>query len=288
MMVYIMYIIIAILISILGLFALIFISNNFLKIKKYTISNSKLPKEFNNFKIVHISDVHSKIFGKNNIEFINKVKEINPDIVIMSGDIIDKREQDIETFLSMYKDIYDSYTTFYSIGNHERKLGYKKYKRYIELLKESGVNVIVNGKERLYKNKEYIVINALKFRENMQPKILTAQREEKFINYMNKKLAPVDINKFNILITHDPENFKMYQKLNIDLIFSGHIHGGLIRFGKICLLSPRRNLFPKNSYGLNKKDNTCMITSAGIGSASIPIRLFNRPEIVTVTLKKCN
>jgi hypothetical protein len=120
----------------------------------------------------------------------------------------------------------------------------------------------------------------------MQPKKLTEERKEKYIKYMRNKLKDINTNEFNILITHDPENFKLYEKLKVDLIFSGHVHGGLVRVGKLCLLSPRRKFFPKYSYGKNTINDTTIITSSGIGNATIPIRLFNRPEIVEVVLKK--
>ena len=119
----------------------------------------------------------------------------------------------------------------------------------------------------------------------MQPKFLTEEKKKKYINYMRNKLGDIKENEFNILLAHDPENFKMYEKLNVDLIFSGHVHGGLVRFGKICLLSPRRKFFPKYSYGKNILNKTTLITSSGLGNATIPVRLFNRPEIVEVILK---
>ena len=279
-------IIIMFLIAIIAVLGLIYISTNVIKTKKYQVKNSKLPEEFNGLKIAHISDVHSKIFGKDNSGVIDRVIKENPDVVIMSGDIIDKREEDIEKFVSMYKKIYERYPTYYSIGNHERKLGWKKYKKYLKMLQMCGVHVIINGSEKLIKNDKHIIINALKFRENMQPKVLTKEKEEEFISYMKNKLKNLDTKDFNILIAHDPENFKMYKQLGVDLVFSGHVHGGLIRFGKICLLSPRRTFFPKYSYGKNTEENTTIITSAGMGKATLPIRLFNRPEIVIVTLYK--
>ena len=275
-------------VSILIIYTLIYISNNCLVIKKYNIKNKKISDKFNGLKIVHISDVHSKIFGKNNEKVIQKVKDINPDIIIMSGDIIDKREKDMDKFINMYKEIYLKYPVYYSIGNHERKLGYIKYKEYINKLRKLGVHVIINGKEKIVKDNEEIIINALKFRENMQPKKLTFNRKNKYIKYMYNKLKNIDNTKFNILIAHDPENFKLYKELEMDLIFSGHVHGGLIRFGRYCLLSPRRKFFPKYSYGKTQEDGITIITSSGMGNASIPIRLFNRPEIVEVILNKEN
>ena len=100
------------LIVILLIYTLVYISNNCLIIKKYNIKNKKIPNEFDGFKIVHISDVHSKIFGKNNEKVIQKINKINPDVVLMSGDIVDKREKNIDRFINMYKDIYLNYPVY--------------------------------------------------------------------------------------------------------------------------------------------------------------------------------
>lgn len=274
------------LILLILLLLLIYISNNYLKHVKYEVETDKLPDNIEHLKIVHITDVHSKIYGENNKKVIDMVNSINPDFVVMTGDIISKYENNIDRFIEMYKEIYTKYTVFYSIGNHERKLGYNKYKYYINRLTELGVHVIVNGTEKYYIGDNYIVINALKFRENMQPKKLTNEKREKYIRFMKNKIDSIDDKKFNILLSHDPENFEMYKDLGVDMIFSGHDHGGLIRIGKICLLSPRKRLFPKYAYGKYTEGKTTIITSSGMGPARINIRLFNRPEIVEVNIEK--
>lgn len=272
------------LILLILLLLLIYISNNYLKHVKYEVETDKLPDNIECLKIVHITDVHSKIYGENNKKVIDMVNSINPDFVVMTGDIISKYENNIDRFIEMYKEIYTKYTVFYSIGNHERKLGYNKYKYYINRLTELGVHVIVNGTEKYYIGDNYIVINALKFRENMQPKKLTNEKREKYIRFMKNKIDSIDDKKFNILLSHDPENFEMYKDLGVDMIFSGHDHGGLIRVGKICLLSPRKKLFPKYAYGKYTEGKTTIITSSGMGPARINIRLFNRPEIVEINI----
>lgn len=272
------------LILLILLLLLIYISNNYLKHVKYEVETDKLPDNIESLKIVHITDVHSKIYGENNKKVIDMVNSINPDFVVMTGDIISKYENNIDRFIEMYKEIYTKYTVFYSIGNHERKLGYNNYKYYINRLTELGVHVIVNGTEKYYIGDNYIVINALKFRENMQPKKLTNEKREKYIRFMKNKIDSIDDKKFNILLSHDPENFEMYKDLGVDMIFSGHDHGGLIRVGKICLLSPRKKLFPKYAYGKYTEGKTTIITSSGMGPARINIRLFNRPEIVEINI----
>lgn len=266
------------------LMVMIYISVNWLKHKKYKIVTDKLPASFNGLKIVHITDVHSKIFGKNNSRVINMVNNINPDIVVMTGDIISQFETDIDGFIDMYKEIYKKYPVFYSIGNHERKLGYTKFKYYMDKLRDLGVHVLINGTEKYYKGNDYIVINILKFRENIQYKVLNEKNNNMIIKNMKESIDEVDKSKFNILLSHDPENYKLYKELGVDLIFSGHDHGGLIRLGKKCLLSPRRKFFPKYAYGKHEEDGVTIITSSGMGPARIKIRLFNRPEIVEINI----
>lgn len=273
-------VLIALVCIIILLSILIYISKNMLKITKYTYENIKIPKKLDGKTIVQISDVHSRIYGKNNEEVINKVKEINPDIVIMSGDIIHKHEEKIDWFISMYEEIYKNYPTYYAIGNHEIDLGEEKSNYYIKKLKELGVHVLIDESE-IY---EESVIHGVRFEEAAKHRKPTEVENKDYFEKIKKVFENIDSNKFNILIAHDPENFEMYKKLNFDLIFSGHIHGGLIRVGKVCLLSPRRTFFPKYSYGMTKKGPNTIITSSGMGPASIDIRLFNRPEIVVVKL----
>ena len=125
------------LILLLLLLLLIYISNNCLKHVKYEVETDKLPDNIEHLKIVHITDVHSKLYGENNKKVIDMVNSINPDFVVMTGDIISKYEKNIDSFIEMYKEIYTKYIVFYSIGNHERKLGYSNYKYYINILKYS-------------------------------------------------------------------------------------------------------------------------------------------------------
>jgi len=265
---------------------LIFISNNILKITNYEIKDNKIPKAFNNYKIVHITDAHSKIYGKNNSKLFKIIDKINPNIIIMSGDMIDGRNSKINETLENYRYLYNKYHVYYGIGNHELKMDSKKYQDYIELLKETGAIVLDDDSTYIYNGKDKIRIFGIRYDEEMEDCNMSNDKKENCIKKLKEKFNEIDQKEYNIFIAHDPENFEIYEKLGPNLIFSGHIHGGLIRFGKLCLLSPRRKLFPKYGYGLNKKNNTTIITSSGLGDATIPIRLFNRPEIVNVILKK--
>ena len=265
---------------VLILCVLIFISNNMLKVTEYRVVNSKIPKAFNNLNIVQISDTHSKMFGRDNEKFIKLVESTNPDIIVMSGDIIAGKIGDIEKAIEMFKPLYNKYPVYYALGNHELMLDKNKLNKYLEMLEDNGVKVLIDNSSYYEKNGEKIRIIGINHDENVKIESNSLDKNENFVKIIKDKF-----NDINILIAHDPENFELYEKIKPDLIFSGHDHGGLVRFGKIALLSPRKKFFPKYAYGKNTINDTTMITSSGIGNARIPVRLFNRPEIVKVILK---
>ena len=161
----------------------------------------------------------------------------------------------------------------------------KMCNEYYDLLKKCGVKLLVDDSTYIEKNGERIRLLGLKYYEIMKDNSITIDKKKNFVKIIKCIFNDINTDEYNILIAHDPENFEIYEELKPDLIFSGHVHGGLIRFGKIAILSPRRRLFPKYGYGKNIINNTTMITSSGSGNATIPIRLFNRPEIVKVILK---
>ena len=264
---------------------LIFISNNMLKITEYRVVNSKIPKAFNNLNIVQISDTHSKMFGKDNNKFIKLVENANPDIIVMSGDIIAGNKGNIEKTIEMFKPLYKKYPVYYVLGNHELMLNENKLNKYIKMLEDNGVEVLIDNSSYYEKNGERIRIIGINYDENVKIESNSLDKNENFVKIIKYKFNDINKDEYNILIAHDPENFELYEKIKPDLIFSGHDHGGLVRFGKIALLSPRKKFFPKYAYGKNTINDTTMITSSGIGNARIPIRLFNRPEIVKVILK---
>lgn len=276
---------VGVLILIILLFVIyIIFSNNHIVLRNYTYTSDKIPYEFNGIKILHISDLHSKRFGKNNEKLIYKINKIKPDYIFMTGDIIDKREGNILKFVEELKPIFDKYIVYYSIGNHERALGYKEYSKYINFLKKNGVYVLKDDGMYIDKD-EKINIVGLNFKDNIRYEEKNSKNIDRYLTYLRSKSGQVNKDKLNILLSHDPLNFELYVKLGFDLIFSGHVHGGIIRFFKIGLLSPRRKLFPKYCFGKYTKESSTMFVSAGLGKATIPIRIFNSPEIGVITLK---
>lgn len=252
---------------------------NTLSVSKYEIFIDKIPNEFNDYKIVQISDLHSKEFGKENIKLLRKIDELSPDIIVMTGDIIDKRDDKFDIAIDFLKKLCSKYQVIYTIGNHEIEIGYKKLKKYKEELKEIGVTILEDSSMTIYKNKKSIVINGLNYRYNLN------DNKNSYLKFVKSKIGKVDREKFNLLLTHDPTYATLYDKIENDLILCGHIHGGIINLGKVALFSPSRKMFPKYFSGMYKLKNSKLIVSKGLGKSKAIVRINNLPEIVLINLK---
>lgn len=246
--------------------------NNVIVYNAINYTNPKIPQAFNGYKIVHLSDLHNKNFGKNQKKLIHKISKKEPDIIVITGDLIDSRKTNIEAAMALIKGIQTIAPIYYVPGNHE-----ERSPEYIDLknqLYKENVFVLENQSTLIYKNKDRIKISGL-----LDPEFHNKAMSD-LISTMN--LASDD---FNILLSHRPEHFDTYVDCHVDLVFSGHAHGGQFRLPFIGgLLAPNQGWLPKLSEGAITKDQTTMVVSRGLGNSIFPQRLFNQPEIVVLTL----
>ena len=258
-----------------------YFENNNIVISKYNIKSNRLPKEFNNFRIVQISDLHNKVFYKDNNTLAAKIKSQKPDIIVITGDIVDRRKYNEENALSFIDKIKSIAPIYYVNGNHEGWSG--KFESLEKKLKEKGVFVLRNESIYYEKNKEKIMISGVD-----DPAFNTTGSSEDYMNegIMKKELLNVSNKKyFRILLSHRPEFFDLYVNSNIDVAFTGHAHGGQVFIPFLGgIIAPNQGFWPKYYKGMHTKNNAAMIISRGLGNSSAPQRIFNRPEIVTVTL----
>ena len=258
-------------------------------VTKYTISNEKIPEEFNGFKIVQLSDFHSQGYRNTTEDIINKVKDINPDIIVMTGDMVSWDMEDIDEVKVLIKSLVELYPIYYIDGNHEHLaeiLRPGKYVAFIEFMKELGVTTIKNDYIEIYKGDKSINLYGI----NLPLDGATGLYVDKFQlekNYVEKTLPEANEEKFNILLAHTPTFIKQYSQWGADLVLCGHMHGGIVRipFTNIGLLSPERTIFPKYAAGKFKVNGSIMIVNRGIGGSSFDLRLFNNPEITVITLR---
>lgn len=265
------------------IFMIIFLyfENNYLMVSKYEVESSRLPVSFNNFKIIHLSDLHSKTFGKDNNKIVNKIIKEDPDIIVITGDLIDRRKYNEEKAMLLVEKIKDIAPIYYVTGNHEGWSG--KFSSLEKKLKEKGVTVLRNESVILKKGNEEISLLGVD-----DPAFSTTGYGE---DYKDNKIIGDEIEKikkadnFNILLSHRPELFNLYRENKIDLVFSGHAHGGQIIIPFIGgVIAPNQGFFPKYYKGLYKESETTMAVSRGLGNSIFPQRIFNNPEIICVEL----
>lgn len=257
--------------------------NNYVVITNYTYVNSKIPEEFNNYKILHISDLHNKNYHG---RLLNKIRKINPDVIVITGDLIDRRRTKIDVAVELAEQVVRIAPTYYVSGNHEQLSG--EYSVLKKRLKQANINIIDNSYALL--NKGEIEIGLLGIAD---PTIQQSERDYLFQDnskYMKRAIEEVSkgVNtSFNILLSHRPEQFQSYKDMGVDLVFSGHAHGGQVRLPFLGgLYAPNQGMLPKYTEGIYKKGATSMVVSRGLGNSSFPLRVFNQPELVVVTLEK--
>lgn len=256
--------------------------NNHIMITEIKHENSKIPEDFNNYVIAHISDLHNKRFGKGQKYLLEKIISISPDIIVITGDLIDRRKYDLNIAMEFIKGSVKIAPVYYVPGNHEAWSGdYENIKK--ELLEE-GVNVLDNSKLDLKKNNSKIEIVGL-LDPAFMASIPTKNIDLKDLEENLKDLS--DKSMFQILLCHRPELFPLYIKEDMDLTFSGHAHGGQFRIPFIGgIFAPNQGLFPEYTSGMHIEGNSSMFVSRGLGNSIIPIRIFNRPEIGKIILKR--
>jgi predicted MPP superfamily phosphohydrolase len=279
----------------IGIFMFFSFQTKYLQITEYNVSSAKIPEEFSGFRILQLSDLHSKQFGENNEFLIKRIKELNPDIIVATGDMINSTNDDGKVFYDLAKNLVKYFKIYYIKGNHEQIAEFKAWEvdshwfdAYMGKLEELGVVVLNNHKAEITHKNATINLYGLDISLRLYRGEYTATYDgEKSIEVSNieKALGACEGGKYNILLTHNPAYFSVYSAWGADLVLTGHVHGGAVRIPFIGgLLSPERSFFPKynaGKYGLNRSK---MIVSRGLGESTIKLRVFNPPEIIMITL----
>lgn len=255
--------------------------NNSIEISKFEYSNPKIPSDFSGFRIVHISDLHNKMFGKNQESLLEKIESLSPDIIVVTGDLIDRRRFDLEKAMIFIDGAVNIAPVYYVSGNHEAWSG--KYSQIKDQLLTSGVIILDDSFVEIKKGEAMIKLFGLRdpgFYNSRDANDINEKLEAIIGNWSNEE-------DFKILLSHRPELFSSYVISNIDLIFAGHAHGGQFRLPFIGpIFAPNQGFFPKLTSGSHNSQSSTMFISRGLGNSIIPIRLFNRPEVLVVTLNK--
>ena len=256
--------------------------NTDLEIYKYNVKSEDIPSEFDNFRIVQISDLHNAEFGENNEKLLLMLKQADADIIAITGDMIDSRNTDIDVAISFAQKAVNIAPVYYVNGNHESRVS-GEYEKLKQGLTDAGVTILENSSADITIGDEAITligINDPTFRMDIVDDTMEQNIAHQLVNVIP------DNDNYKVLLAHRPEYFDVYAG-KVDLVLSGHAHGGQFRIPFIGgLVAPGQGFFPEYYEGSHIKENTEMIVSRGIGNSIIPFRINNKPEIIVAELTK--
>lgn len=270
-------------IGLIGIFLAIWTiwSNKALMVSEISISSDHLPSSFSGYRIAHISDLHNTQFGEENATLLQMLSECQPDIIVITGDLIDAQHTDVEVAICFAQKAVQIAPTYYVTGNHEASSS--QYDTLKTELKDTGVTLLED--EIVYLEQDGEVIALLGIDDpNFTIKGDLFDEVPAMVNTKLKSMLEYDT-VYSVLLSHRPELFETYVACGVDLVLSGHAHGGQFRLPFIGgLIAPDQGLFPKYDSGLYTDGITNMVVSRGLGNSIIPFRFNNRPEVVLVEL----
>lgn len=256
--------------------------NTALELSTYIVSSPSLPESFEGYRIAQVSDLHNTQLGEGNEKLLAMLRSANPDMIAITGDLIDSRNTDMEVALAFVREAVKIAPCYYVTGNHEARVS--EYDQLEKAMEAAGVVVLEDERTEIMRDGETITLLGVND-PSFQTDYLTGE-SAKVLNSVLENIAAND-GGFTILLSHRPELFSTYVQNDIDLIFSGHAHGGQFRLPFVGgLIAPDQGVFPKYDAGLYTEDNTNMLVSRGIGNSLFPFRFNNRPEVIVAQLHR--
>lgn len=248
-----------------------FIATKGLKVKEYKVVNSKITDSYHGLKIIHLTDIHygSTVNEKELNNIVDKVNEIKPDIVVMTGDLIDERlSYDKDIIINCLSRIEAKLGKFAVSGNHDIPLDDYNY-----IIKESGFTSLDNKYELIYsKSNEPIIISGIGYSD--EDIGIKTEQFDKYISELKKDdIKPI----YSILLVHEPDTVDNLDLNKYDLILAGHSHAGQVRLpiiGKLYTPQGAKKYYDEY-YKIN---NTDLYISSGLGTSLYKFRLFNKPS----------
>ena len=261
----------------MALGAWIYWDNTAVGVTRHTVVSSRLPEAFHGFTIAQVSDLHNTEFGKDQEHLIEALEEIQPDMIAVTGDLIHSYTMDAA--LSFIRQAVRIAPVYYVTGNHESRSSRTMFELAAEL-ENAGVHLLRDQSVVLERGGQSLFLAGLEdpafFPEEKERPQQTARRLERVIGG----------DGYTILLSHRPELFDIYSASGVDLVLTGHAHGGQFRLpGLGGVFSPGQGMFPAYTEGVFSAENTVMVVSRGLGNSIFPFRLNNPPEVVAVTLK---
>lgn len=246
--------------------------NYHLVVTEFTYVNESVENYPLGYRIVHISDLHNAVFGRNHRTLVDKITELAPDMVVITGDIVDSNHTDIDAAIDLVDQLAELYPVYYVTGNHEYWLDEGDRRRLFEEMEQAGAVLLFN---------EAVTVNA----SGGTFDLIGLDDKSLADGTLKSLLSECNSETLNIVLAHEPQYIEKYAVTNADLVLCGHAHGGQFILPLIGpVVAPDQGLFPQYTSGAYRMEDMTMFVSRGLGNSIIPVRLFNYPEVVYIDL----
>lgn len=257
------------------------------RVTDYSITSEKLAGLQREYRVVFLSDLHNKIYGRENEPLLNAIRRSEPDLILIGGDmLIGKAGCPYDAALQFVRQLPKIAPVYYGNGNHEQRMKERPeiygdvYEKYKKELVRAGVTFLENASADL--DFDGISIRLSGFEPPMTCYKKFAKAEDVTADMLHEFGRP-DGERYRILLGHNPALVDSYRSWGADLTLSGHLHGGIIRLPFLGgLITPQAKLFPRHSGEYSEENGRVLIVSKGLGTHTVNIRFCNPAEVVVV------
>lgn len=265
--------------------------NRHLETTYYTYKAEQLGADLEGYRIVQISDLHNVKFGKNNQKLVDRIRECEPDMIVLTGDLVDSNHTNVDRAVQFVDEIVKICPVYYVTGNHEYWLEKSEYDELMDGLVSAGVVILDNQVVEISRGDAKFRLVGLDDRSLADGTLEALLSDESIRNNQAEQKEETAGNEdsgekeLTVVLAHEPQYLARYAGTGVDLVLSGHAHGGQFRLPFVGgIVAPDQGFLPEYTAGEYYMNGTEMIVSRGLGNSVIPVRLFNYPEIVCVDL----
>lgn len=253
--------------------------NRSLRLTAYTLPSPRLPLAFDGLRIVQLSDLHGARFGKDSRRLLSAVKKLSPELIALTGDLVDRREE-FSLLPPLLTGLCELAPTVYITGNHEWAMPPKDRERFFALLEQFGVTRLENSYRLLRRGQEQLVLAGVDD--------INGPLDQKTPAQLVKEIRSEQSgDPYILMLSHRNDQLPQWSALQVDTVLSGHAHGGVVRLpGLGPIFGTHLELLPDDAEGVYREGRTALVVSRGLGqSKKLPFRLGNRPEVTLVILE---
>ncbi len=267
------------LLALLALFALaagfVYWQNFTLQVEPVELFFESLPPQFDGLRVAELSDLHGRSFGKNNVRLLRTLQKARPDMICICGDLFDEKT-DLTMLEPLLTGLTDIAPVYYVTGNHEWQV--KNLREILQKMRAWGVTVLENEERVLFRGGAEMVVAGV--HDPCGP------YDMKTPAALVRELRSAQGNDFILMLSHRNDELAMWSQLGVQLVLSGHCHGGVVRLPFVGgVFGTRRELFPEYDAGVYRQDGTTLFVSRGLGYTNVHFRLFNRPHVPIMILR---